>query len=53
MVLLPQQPSLNDFLAWENQQVEKHEFHFGEVLAMVGGQVALDDIFRGLEPEDS
>jgi Uma2 family endonuclease len=36
MVLLPQQMSLEDFLAWENQQVEKHEFHRGEVFAAVG-----------------
>lgn len=36
MVLLTQQMSLEDFLAWENQQVEKHEFHRGEVFAAVG-----------------
>ena len=32
-MLLPQKLSLDDFLAWENQQVEKHEFHRGEVFA--------------------
>lgn len=30
--------SLDDYLAWENQQPEKHEFHRGEVFAMVGGR---------------
>ena len=38
MALLPQKLSLEDFLAWENQQVDKHEFHRGEVFAMVGGR---------------
>jgi Uma2 family endonuclease len=38
MALLAQKLSLEDFLAWENQQVEKHEFHQGEVFAMVGGR---------------
>ena len=40
MTLLAQKSSLDDFLAWENQQVEKHEFHLGEVFAMVGGRRA-------------
>jgi Uma2 family endonuclease len=35
MALLAQKLSLEDFLAWENQQVEKHEFHRGEVSAAV------------------
>jgi Uma2 family endonuclease len=30
--------SLDDFLAWENEQVERHEFHRGEVFAMVGAR---------------
>ena len=30
--------SLDDFLTWENAQVEKHEFYRGEVFAMVGGR---------------
>lgn len=30
--------SLQDFLAWENQQSEKHEFVQGEVFAMVGAR---------------
>lgn len=38
MALLTQKLSLEDFLAWENQQVERHEFHRGEVFAMVGGR---------------
>ena len=38
MALLAQKLSLDDFLAWENQQVDKHEFHRGEVFAMVGGR---------------
>ena len=33
-----QKLSLADFLAWENAQPEKHEFHQGEVFAMVGGR---------------
>ena len=28
--------SLQEFLDWENQQAERHEFHRGEVFAMVG-----------------
>ena len=36
-MLLPQKLSLDDFLAWENQQVEKHEFHCGEVFATEDG----------------
>jgi Uma2 family endonuclease len=38
MGLPPPKPSLRDFLAWENDQPERHEFHRGEVLAMVGGR---------------
>jgi Uma2 family endonuclease len=30
--------SLAKYLAWENEQVERHEFHRGEVFAMVGGR---------------
>ena len=30
--------TLEDFLRWENEQVEKHEFHRGEIFAMVGGR---------------
>ena len=30
--------SLDDFLAWENEQVERHEFYRGEVFAMVGAR---------------
>lgn len=38
MALPAQKLSLENFLAWENQQVEKHEFHRGEVFAMVRGR---------------
>jgi Uma2 family endonuclease len=30
--------TLDDFLRWENEQPERHEFHRGEVFAMVGGR---------------
>ena len=30
--------SLQEFLDWENQQDERHEFHRGEVFAMVGAR---------------
>jgi Uma2 family endonuclease len=30
--------TLEAYLAWENEQPEKHEFHRGEVFAMVGGR---------------
>ena len=30
--------SLGDFIAWENEQPDRHEFHHGEVFAMVGGR---------------
>lgn len=29
----------SEFLAWEREQVDKHELHDGEVLAMAGGSV--------------
>jgi Uma2 family endonuclease len=32
--------SLSEFLAWENEQPGKHEFHRGEVFAMVGARRA-------------
>ena len=32
--------TLEAFLAWENEQPEKHEFHRGEVFAMVGARRA-------------
>jgi Uma2 family endonuclease len=36
------QPAMNlvEFLAWENEQTDKHEFHRGEVFAMVGARRA-------------
>ena len=33
-----QKPTLEDFLRWENEQPEKHEFHRGEIFAMVGAR---------------
>lgn len=30
--------SFDDFVAWENEQVERHELHRGEVFAMVGAR---------------
>jgi Uma2 family endonuclease len=30
--------TLDEYLAWENQQPERHEFHRGVVFAMVGGR---------------
>ena len=30
--------TLTEFLTWENEQSERHEFHRGEVFAMVGGR---------------
>ncbi|MBX7169301.1 MAG: Uma2 family endonuclease [Pirellulales bacterium] len=33
-------PGLNDFLTWENAQPDRHEFHRGEVFAMVGARRA-------------
>jgi Uma2 family endonuclease len=39
MIALPQpKVTLEAYLEWENAQVEKHEFHRGEVFAMVGGR---------------
>jgi len=32
--------SLSEFLAWENRQAQRHEFHRGEVLPMVGARRA-------------
>lgn len=31
----------DDYLAWEREQPEKHEFFHGEVFAMAGGVLAL------------
>lgn len=30
--------TLREYLAWENEQPERHEFHRGDVFAMVGGR---------------
>ena len=38
MALPAQKMTLDEFLAWENQQPERHEFHRGDVFAMAGGR---------------
>ena len=30
--------TLQEYLAWENAQTEKHEFHRGDIFAMTGGR---------------
>lgn len=40
MALSRQQLTLDEFLAWENQQPEKNEYYRGEVFAMVGARRA-------------
>jgi Uma2 family endonuclease len=40
MGLPANQLSLNEFLDWENRQPQRHEFHRGEVFAMVGARRA-------------
>lgn len=40
MALPRQQLSLDEYLAWENQQPEKNEYYRGEVFAMVGARRA-------------
>jgi Uma2 family endonuclease len=37
-VLVQPRFTLADYLAWENEQPERHEFHRGEVFAMVGAR---------------
>ena len=29
--------SVSDYLSWESQQTDKHDFFSGEVLAIIGG----------------
>jgi Uma2 family endonuclease len=36
MAVTAQKQTLAEYLAWENQQAERHEFYRGEVFAMVG-----------------
>jgi Uma2 family endonuclease len=36
--ILESKLTLDAYLAWENEQPERHEFHRGEVFAMVGGR---------------
>ena len=47
MSMHAQKPTLEDYLAWDNDQLEKHEFYRGEIFAMVGarrvhGEVSLN-----------
>jgi Uma2 family endonuclease len=46
--------SLEAYLAWENEQPDKHEFHRGEVFAMVGGRrvhgVVVTNLTAALRP---
>ena len=44
-----QKLSLADFLAWENAQPDKHEFHRGEVFAKVGGRRAHGRVVSNLD----
>jgi Uma2 family endonuclease len=37
-VMTQPKTSLAQFLAWENEQPDRHEFHGGEVFAMTGGR---------------
>lgn len=32
-----QKMTMDEFLAWEEQQTDRHEFYRGETLAVVGG----------------
>ena len=38
MALAHRKMSLDEFLAWENEQPDRHEYYQGEVFAMVGGR---------------
>ena len=38
MALVQRKMSLDEFLAWENEQPDRHEYYQGEVFAMVGGR---------------
>ncbi|MFT3819146.1 MAG: Uma2 family endonuclease [Rubrivivax sp.] len=38
MALPAHKPTIEDFLAWEEAQPERHEFYRGEFFAMVGGR---------------
>ena len=38
MALVQQKMTLDEFLAWEDLQPERHEFYSGEVFAMVAGR---------------
>ena len=40
--------TLADFLSWENEQIERHEFHRGEVFAMVGGRRTHERVIANL-----
>ena len=38
MALVQRKMSLDEFLAWENEQPDRHEYYQGEVFSMVGGR---------------
>ncbi|MBP2227441.1 Uma2 family endonuclease [Azospirillum agricola] len=38
-----------EFLAWEERQSERHEFHHGGIVAMVGGTVAHNQIIGNID----
>ena len=40
--------SVEDYFAWEEEQVERHEFHFGEVFPMPGGTAAHAELIAAL-----
>lgn len=43
--------SLDDFIAWENAQADKHEFYRGEVFAMVGARRSHGCVITNLSAE--
>lgn len=48
MALAQQKMTLEEFLAWEEQQPERHEYFRGEVFAMVGGRRTHERIIANL-----
>ena len=48
MALAQHKMTLDEFLAWEDLQPERHEFHKGEVFAMVGGRRIHESVISNL-----
>lgn len=48
MAVSLQKMTLSDFLAWEAQQPEWHEFFWGQTYAMVGGTAPHNRVIRNL-----